>query len=66
VLIPLEEILNLCVDNRFDEIFLVLSLFESDVSLEGFGDHLWIVDESILLVDATTIATPPFIRVTKL
>lgn len=61
-LVPLKEIVYLRIDNRFDEILFVFSLLESDVSPEGFGDHFRIVDEGILFVDSTAIATSAFFR----
>jgi len=59
---PRKKIVYLSVDNRFDEILLVFSLFESDVRLQGLGDHFRIVDKGVFLVDTTAVASSPFLR----
>jgi hypothetical protein len=37
-------------------------LFESNIGLKRLSDHFWVVDEGVLLVDATPVATPSFLR----
>ena len=40
----------------------MFSILEADISLESLSDYLRIVDESVLLVDATPIAAAPLLR----